>query len=358
VIYLEAKDIEVYTKVGGIIVLILAILLLLVWSGVMKCGTVPFLCDVSDTVFGAPSVLIVYGGSDNYYVNNSSTNPAGKISFDGLGDPQLLANLLRNPSSGIGGNIGANVTLSHIDTVSKENIGDYKIVIVESAKVMTSQQMQMFIDYVTIKNGKLVWVGDSGTVNPEPTDSEGKLYTDINKLKSTLTNPWVRAYENPDNSDEYLIADLSKLIGLDFVKRYCDDDGVRCKDPANNSFRILSDDTKNPLWNLSASFPFSFTAQKDFAIVSPQKNRTGSIVAYLDLGTQLEVKNIQDSTKIIKLPQKIPFVATSSAGLNLPGIKSPVRVVYYAYPLEYLIIDNKKEPIVLKNLYDVLLGRK
>ena len=103
-----AKDLY---HVGMAIVLVLAILGLLTWSGIISCRDVPGFCSVYYAIKGPPKTLIVFGEN-------------------GLGDPALLGQELRNRS----GAAATNISQQAVEFVSAGNLKQFDLVIVTRAR--------------------------------------------------------------------------------------------------------------------------------------------------------------------------------------------------------------------------------
>ncbi len=175
-------------KLLGVIVLAVVLLFILTWTGYVKCGSIPYWCDAYEAVLGSPRVLIVYGDS-------------------GLGDPDQLKEILQSPKY-----VGAtSVDTIHLDRISLGNLKDYKLVIVEHSRKISMDQLQMFVDYVNLNGGRLVWVGDAGV---ERGSDELSTLKDANASKDLITNAWSRAKEEENN---YVTLGFDEFLGLKYV---------------------------------------------------------------------------------------------------------------------------------------------
>jgi hypothetical protein len=311
---MEKEQVDLALKLLGVIVLIFVILFILTWSGVVKCKDVhPYWCDAYDLIVGGPRVLIVYGD-------------------DGLGDPDALKALLQDPSIGVGA-----VDAQHVERISSGNLKRYKLVIVEKAKKLSADQLNMFMDYVNQGGGRLVWVGDSGT---DFADGETREVSDTNLQKKIANNPWIRVKET---EDEYSVISFDEFLGLKYLGNYCSE--VSCTDQPFSVGRLESEATGNhPLiFGISPVLNFKIKKGRDFSLVRQIPNSPGSNIV-LNLN-HLGVAN----GKTIQIPKNIPMIATSSTGLG-------ERVAYYAYPLEWFYQDNNYYNY-LKNMYYGMLGR-
>ncbi len=316
----ETNWFDVIPKALGFIFLLLVIGMLVTWAGFVKCSQMPVLgyywCDAYDLVFGAPRTLIVFGDS-------------------GMGDPQALQTYMRSPEI-----LGANaVDLLPLESVSLGNLKRYKLVIVERARVMSGEQIKMFMDYVNLSQGRLIWIGDSGI---ERTEGELDNYSDINGLQEVSNNPWSRVIEL---TDEYEVISFDEFLGLRYVGNYCE--LVDCQDAQFSVGRLVTiPSLDHPLaYGISPELNFKITPDRDFAVVKQIANSSNStVVVTLDFGGALTMKPGNDGEKISKT---IPFVSANGVG---------EKVAYYAYPLEYLIEENNYYSF-LKYAYKGMLGR-
>jgi hypothetical protein len=300
-------------KLIGSLVLVLAIVYVLTFIGIVKCGDIPFWCDVYETIGGAPRVLIVYGN-------------------EGLGNPEELRLTLQDPSI-----VGANaVDIAHIDTISLGNLKNYKLVIVQKARQLSIDELNMFIDYVKTPeiSGRLVWVGDAGTVK-----SQGELegLMDTNGSVELLDNPWARAKET-DSS--YVLLNFDEFLGLRYLGNYCELNTCGEEMSVGTLKSELTGD--HPLiYGTSPALEMRIVQERDFAVVRQFPNaRNSNIVLSLDQGS---VKVIDGQ----EFPRFIPVIATSGVG---------ERVAYYSYPVEYFAKDNNYT-LYIKNMYYGMLGK-
>lgn len=306
------EQLDLIFKFLGIIVLVVVIVFVATWGGLIKCNSVPYLCDAYDFVLGAPRVAIVYGDA-------------------GLGDPEKLKEILLAPDS-----INAKaVDLIHLDRISLGNLKNYKLVIVEKARVLSFDQLEMFKMYVD-GGGRLVWVGDSGV---EKTSEEGeKSYTDINELKAVSSNPWVRIKET---DVDFKVLYFDEFLGLKYFNNYCDE--VNCNSNLFTVGSLRTEPTGNHtlIYGLSSSLGLKISQDRDFAVVRQFPNSSNSnVVLTLDFGGNI-------SGKTESIGKTVPLIVASGIG---------ERIVYYAYPLEYFVSDNNYSHIVTRMYYG-MLGR-
>ena len=302
---------DIIFKFLGVVVLILVILFVATWGGLVKCGSIPYFCDIYDYVLGSPRVAIVFGDS-------------------GLGDPEKLREVLLSPD-----NVNAKaVDLIHIDRVSLGNLKTYELVIVEKARLLSYDQLEMFKMYVE-SGGRLIWVGDSGV---ETIEEEKKNYSDVNELKTMMTNPWVRVKET---DIDFKILSFDEFLGLKYFNNYCDE--VTCKSNLFTVGTIKTEPTGNHtlIYGLSPALPLKISDEKDFSIVKQFPNSSNSnIVLTLDF-----LGNISGESG--NIGKTVPLIVTSGVG---------EKVAYYAYPLEYFIEDNNYHNLA-KRMYYGMLGR-
>ncbi len=302
-------------KIVGIVILVVVVLFILTWSGVVKCKDIsPYWCEFYDMVVGSPRVLIVYSDS-------------------GLGDPQKLKTLLQDPRY-IG--IGA-VDVQHVDRISLGNLKKYKLVIVEHARKLSSDQLEMFMQYVNAHGGRLVWVGDSGV---EFGEKELREYGDTNGDMIKADNPWFRI---KDNDTEFELIKFDEFLGLRYLDNYC----AQAKCPENFfSVGVLESESTgdHPLiFGTSPTLNFKIKNERGFSIVKQiSESSSSNIILTLNHGGVVDGKTIQ-------IPKFIPLITTSSVGLG-------ERVAYYAYPPEWFFYDNNYL-LYVKNMYYGMLGR-
>ncbi len=307
-------------KAIGLIVLIGVVLFLITWSGIVQCKQVsPYWCQAYDMIMGGPRVLIVYGET-------------------GLGDPQQLRLYLQDSRYVAAGA----VDMLAIERVSMGNLKKYDLVIVEHAKKLSAEHLQMFEDYVVKNGGRLVWVADAGTER-YPDELEG--LTDQNTGKVVYNNVWARVKDDPDNPANYIVVSFDEFLGVRYIDNYCNQ-----KDCVDGNFivgTIESEPTgEHPLiFGTAPILNFKINKGRGFSVVKQIANSPNSnIVLTLNFGGNIKGKT-QDLGKII------PIIATSNIGA--PGAE---RVAYYAYPPEWFYADNGYFYFV-KNLYYGMLGR-
>jgi len=295
-------------KIFGIIVLAVILLFVLTWSGMVGCSEIPYWCEVYESVLGSPRVLIVHGDA-------------------GLGDPDALSTILRSPTVGVSA-----VDIASLDMISLGNLKRYKLVVVEKARKMNMEQLQMFMDYVQLNGGRLVWVGDAGV---EKGANELDNLMDVNSLKKMLDNPWARAKEE---ETKYTVLNFDEFLGLRYVGNYCSMRTCSGVVYAGTLKTELTGD--HPLiYGISPALELRVKNERDFSIVQQFANASNSnIVLSLDQGSVL---NAGGKT----LPRHLPIITTSGLG---------ERIAYYSYPLEYMVQDNNYARFVVQMYYGML----
>ena len=304
--------IDLGMKAVGIIVLIIVLVFILMWGGIVQCSQIPMGCEIYEAVLGSPRVLIVHGDS-------------------GSGDPDTLKVILQDPQ-GVGVNA---VDISHIDRISLGNLKRYRLVIVEKARKISAEQLQMFMDYSRQTDGRLIWIGDAGA---ERGAKEVQKPEDINDLKDA-DNPWYRVIDK--GVEGYLPVAFDQFLGLKYVDNYCTE--TDCADKSFTVGVLNSENTGNhPLiFGATQVLNFKISKEHDFTIVKQFPNASNSnIVLSLDLGSITQGRENE-------IERYVPIIATSGLG---------ERVAYYAYPPEYFVKDNNFF-VYTKNMYYGMLGK-
>jgi len=313
VIDMETKDmIDIGIKIGVLVVLAIVLLFVLTWGGVVNCGDIPMWCEVYEGVLGSPRVLIVHGD-------------------EGMGDPDSLKLILQDPQ-GVG--VSA-IDISHVDRLSLGNLKRYRLVIVEKAKKLTAEQLQMFMDYSIQTDGRLIWIGDAGT---ERGSEEIQSPGDINDLPDA-DNPWYRVIDK--GVEGYLPVAFDQFLGLKFVDNYCTETDCG-EDPFTVGVLNSENTGQHPLiFGATQVLNFKISKEHDFSIVKQFPNASNSnIVLSLDLGSVTQGKENE-------ITRYVPIIATSGFG---------EKVAYYAYPPEYFVQDNNFF-VYTKNMYYGMLGK-
>ncbi|HLC93348.1 MAG TPA: hypothetical protein VJH23_06610 [archaeon] len=293
-------------QIGILVVLLLALLGVLIYFRAVPCNSVhPVVCDVyySLVAGGKPKVLIVHGES-------------------GMGNPEHLYDVLKSP------HFSARVALKDMQVVSLPVLMESQIVIVERARVMGIEDLKMFEDYVN-RGGKLVWIGDAGTVAPD-TESDLNYFLKYSERKSggspDYIGPWARKVGNKQLSFDY-------LLGVDYLADYCDT--VKCSGDGSLVGHLDISGTDKELVNgISQALPF----YGNFSIVKQNDSAYQSALAYLDYGENLigtpSSENFWLKTERQGFGRTLPLIVSSGFG---------GRVAYYAFPPEYVV--SEKMPI-------------
>lgn len=120
-------------------ILIFALLIVATKSGIIRCTDLgKSYCDVYYSLLGRPEILLIRGD-------------------DGIGDPIALARMIED-------NHKVPVRILEIDKLSAGMLKKYEVVIVEHARKIPTEKLRIIKEYVFNDMGRLVWVGDSGTV--------------------------------------------------------------------------------------------------------------------------------------------------------------------------------------------------
>lgn len=237
-------------------VLVLALVLLVALTlatrfGLIYCGQIPYWCDAYRAIMRAvlgrnyPAVLIAYGDH-------------------GMGDYNVLYSYIRK-------NCRLYVRTAPIARLGPGNLDKFDVVIVERARVLDSDQLEMLWDFVA-GGGKLVFVGDAGTDDGR---NGATFYAENN-----VPNPWDRV--KPDGT---VIPFGSGLLGL----RYLGD--------ANGYLRSVSveDDP------LSAAIPQGVSYSGPYARVS--------ILGTSAFGRQVVVLSAGSDPLLVRIGYRILYFA-------------------------------------------------
>jgi hypothetical protein len=302
-----------------LIFLVVIILGILTWSGVTKCSTIPGWCNVYYFVMGEPNILIVYGDT-------------------GLGDPFLLENAIEHPQY-----LGKRAETTHIKNVSPGLLKNYKLVIVDRAKKMSTEQMNLFIEYAST-GGKLVWIGDSGT---EITEGDELLLESERTPGSEekAIGPWARKLSKDDGN--YMVL-LDELLSVEFIGNYCD-----IKDCGEDQLPFIGYLRKSPgkTHDLILGLDPNLEMRGNFTLVSKRLDKYNN-----------EVLTVDTLSAIIEQKGNVNLVGTNYGDtFTVIMISSPSglgeSVLYYAIPPEYFLLEGqpKKTYLFIENMYYSLL---
>ncbi|HZX19448.1 MAG TPA: hypothetical protein VFF13_00365 [archaeon] len=295
----KKKEENITVHLAMLAILLLALLTIFVHFNVISCGTIhPFVCDAYyrgyEMITGksAPIVLIVFGS-------------------DGMGNPEYLEQTLRSSK------FSARVSLESIERISLPELREHQLVIVERARKICTDDLQIFAEYVNT-GGKLIWIGDAGT---EPCENDLLLKESERKaVESEKTiGPWARKEGTKQVSFDI-------MLGVNYKENYCN--LVQCTLPQYiGNFDFVNTDHKIT-YGLGQGLPF----YSDFSIVETNADAFQSSLAFMDHGSDL----IADSNS------NAPNAEKKNFGKSFPAIVSSGvggRVVYYAFPPEYFVSE-------------------
>lgn len=291
-----------WLKLIILFVLLAGLSFVLVHFNIVSCGFYSSAgCEVYYSIVagGKPKVLVVHG-------------------TEGIGDPGLLYDVLKS------NRIGATVNRRELALVTLPLLSEYQMVIVERAKKMGINHIKMFQEYVA-KGGRLVWVGDAGTIAPEnESDLNYFLLRGQRKSgqsKTEYIGPWARRQGDKQVSLDY-------LLGVDYKANYCD--LATCSDGLLVGFFEFPEQKHRLANGLSQQLPF----YGNFSIVEPNENAYQRNVAFMNYGTNLIATPTQENFWLKKERQdfgkEFPVIVESGFG---------GRVAYYAFPPEYFVSD-------------------
>ncbi len=301
-----------------LLVLLLALVATLIFTGILGCNIVPGGCELYYTVLkgGAPQILIVHGD-------------------EGLGDYTKLEALFNEPDL-----LRARAKSMDIEKISYGNIIEYDLIIVEQARKICSDKLKIFMFYVN-SGGRLVWTADAGTELCSGEVSGNTSQTDEFLLESQRTEgkeakiigPWARK-----EGDDQLSFD--EFLGVNYKGNYCE--FTECVqglevgriEPISPSHKLT--------YGLSPSIPF----EGDFSVVEFNNAPNSRLVAVLDYGTNLLGESYGqpwlESGKKYNFGKSIPFIVSSSVG---------ERVAYYATPLENFVDNKHNYKALIEQMY-------
>ena len=301
-----------------LIALVALILGILTWAGMVKCSAIPGWCSVYYFVAGEPNILIVYGDT-------------------GLGDPFALQKAIQQPE-----HLGKRAEMIHLKNISPGFLKNYKLVIVDRAKKMSTEQMNLFIEYAAF-GGKLVWIGDSGT---ELTEDDLLLLESDRSPDSSdePIGPWARKLIKDDGN--YIVA-LDQLLSVEFIGNYCDIKSCEDELPFIGYFRKTPGDTHSLINGLNPNFEM----RGNFSLVEKRLDKYNNEVLTVDaLSSIIDEKGIV-KTKGFNYGRTFSVVMVSSpSGLG-------ESVVYYAIPPETFLIEGQPEKtyLFIENIYFSLI---
>lgn len=226
----------------AITVLLLVALTLATKFGFIHCSQVPYWCDgyrqIISTFYGRayPSVLILYGDS-------------------GMGDPELLYRIIENKCR-------LYVDIDSIGAVSSGNLENYDVVIVERARVLSPEQMDMLWDFVA-RGGKILIIGDVGVEAEMP--SQLVTVEDLNEDANTVEERILNVWDRKDEFGRYVLFGTN-FLGLRYLGNYCPEG--ECSVSGTISFK---QDVLTAGLPSRAPFPLNFAVVEDlrFSSIGP-----------------------------------------------------------------------------------------
>ncbi len=274
---------QVLVHAVAITLILLVSLFLATKFGMIHCSQVPYWCKgyrtIISTIYGRPypNVLILYGKS-------------------GMGDPKLLERIIEDKCN-------IYPVLADIDTVSAGNLSNYDVVIVEHARVLTPEQMDMLWDFAA-KGGRLLLVGDVGAEPSKP--SELVSVEEFNRESNAPTSRILNVWDRKDEFGNYVLFG-TRFLGLKYLGNYCKD---------SNSCHVSGTLLFNPDL-LSAGLPSRAPFPLNFAVV---EDLHGSA-----LGPHTTVATVENVAPVYGTSPPYPAI-----------IRTEYRMIYMAFPPEEL----------------------
>ena len=321
----------------GLFILLLLIILLfaMIWTGNLRCRAIPGMCNIywgTQTLITGrtqPAILIVYDPNDS----------------KGLGNPYLLENIITDKK-----HLGLHPSLENINYMSTEKLKGVSLVIVERSRVMSTNKLVMFQDYVA-KGGRLIWIGDAGVeLDTDRKGTTDKYLTqgDIDgTYDGNIVGNWARL-----DSEGYMIR-FDEFIGVTYVDNFCN-----IKDCKEKFYKINNFDNKEiivrapdymngnliptPNHPLVYALRSTLPIRDDFAIVEVISNNP--IPLKIDYGSRL----FKDTNSSVGSSDVFPIIVTSNSN----------KVAYYAIPPESLAETDDKNGYysVIENMIDGMIN--
>lgn len=284
--------------------MVLLILGLVTWSGIVSCRDIPGWCSVYYTIKGPPKTLIVYGDA-------------------GLGDPDLLQQLLRNPTYAA----ATNVSRQAVDFVSAGNLKNFDLVVVTRAREMSTKQLQAFMEYAD-GGGRLVWTGDAGT---QITKDDQYLYLDDvdQNAAHTLVSPWARK-----DAEQNTAVRFDQYVSANYLGNWCEVRDCEISKQVGTLVPETGSDHK-----LIFGIRSNLKLYGDLALV---KDIGIGSTRVLSVDTET---NVLDDEKQ-SLGRVFPLIITSGIG---------EKIAYYATPPELLSLPPMQYTLFMENLYNGML---
>lgn len=293
--------------VGLALGMVLVILGLITWSGVISCRDIPGWCSVYYTVKGPPRTLIVFGD-------------------EGLGNPQELAKLLRDPRF----TAATNISQQEVDYVSAGNLKQFDLVIVTRAKQMSTDKLRAFMEYAD-SGGRLVWTGDAGT---QLTNDDQYLYADDVDVNAahTLISPWARK-----DVEDNIAVRFDNYLSADYVGNYCDFRDCTIFTSAQQVGDLVPESGADH--RLIYGIANNLKLYGDFSIVEDIGIGSTRVLS-VDVSTTLRDKENKELGRVF------PVIITSGIG---------EKIVYYSVPPELFAQEPMLYQQFLVNLYNGML---
>ncbi len=293
--------------VGLAIGMVLLILGLFTWSGIVTCRDIPGWCDVYYTIKGPPKTLIVFGDA-------------------GLGNPDELARLLRDPRF----TAATNISRQEVDFVSAGNLKQFDLVIVTRAKQMSTDKIRAFMEYAD-SGGRLVWTGDAGT---ELTTDDDFLYADDvdENAGHTLISPWARK-----DVEDGIAVRFDQYLSTEYKGNYCDFRDCTIFTSAQQIGELVPESGADH--RLVYGIASNLKLYGDFAIVGDIGIGSTRVLS-VDTSTTLRDKENNELGRVF------PIIVSSGVG---------EKIVYYAVPPELLAQPPMEYQQFLVNLYNGML---
>ncbi len=293
--------------VGLALGMVLLILGLITWSGVISCRDIPGWCSVYYTVKGPPRTLIVFGD-------------------EGLGNPQELARLLRDPRF----TAATNISQQEIDYVSAGNLKQFDLVLVTRAKQMSTDKLRAFMEYAD-SGGRLVWTGDAGT---QLTNDDQFLYADDVDVNAAheLISPWARK-----DVEDNIAVRFDNYLSADFVGNYCDFRDCTIFNTAQQVGDLIPESGADH--RLIYGIANNLKLYGDFSIVEDIGIGSTRVLS-VDVSTMIRDKENKELGRVF------PVIITSGIG---------EKIVYYSVPPELFAQEPMLYQQFLVNLYNGML---
>ena len=251
---------------------------------------------------------------------------AHRFGAEGLGNPDELAKLLRDPRF----TATTNISRQEVDYVSAGNLKQFDLVIVTHARQMSTDKIRAFMEYVD-SGGRLVWTGDAGT---QLTKDDQFLYADDVDVNATheLISPWARK----DVEDDVMVR-FDNYLSADYLGNYCDFRDCTLSTSAQQVGDLVPESGADH--KLIYGIATNLKLYGDFSIV--EDIGIGS-TRVLSVDTKTTLRNKEEK----ELGRVFPIIITSGIG---------EKIVYYAVPPELFAQKPMRYQQFLVNLYNGML---